>query len=315
MTETFTVSVIKDRTRPTVTISGPAQPQRGAFKVRIAFSEAVTGFEQSDLTVGNGFARKFTGSGADYRAEIRITPGYSGTVTVDVAANVAVDADGDGNRAATRYSVEGDQTRPTVTVSGPSDAQDGPFEVAIAFTEAVTGFERSDVTVGNGSVTGFTGSGSAYRATITPAATGTVTVEVARRVATDATGNPNLASGQFSVQARLNSAPEITNPGNRAYERGEAITAFGITVADADGDAVTVTVTGLPSGLSYANGQVSGTVAADAAAQDYTATITADDGVNAAVTETFTVTVTEPAPAGGTPASGAPEITNPGNLT
>ena len=190
VTETFTVSVIKDRTRPTVTISGPAQPQRGAFKVRIAFSEAVTGFEQSDLTVGNGFARKFTGSGADYRAEIRITPGYSGTVTVDVAANVAVDADGDGNTAATRYSVEGDQTRPTVTVSGPSDEQEGPFEVTIAFTEAVTGFERSDVTVGNGSVTGFTGTGAAYRATIRPAATGTVTVEVARRSGDGCDGQP-----------------------------------------------------------------------------------------------------------------------------
>ena len=110
--------------------------------------------------------------------------------------------------------------------------------------------------------------------------------------------------------APASGAPEITNPGDKTYEQGEAITAFGITVTDADGDPVTVTVTGLPTGLSYANGQVSGTVAVDAAAQDYTATISADDGVNAAVTETFTVTVTEPAPG-----SGAPEITNPGDKT
>ena len=87
----------------------------------------------------------------------------------------------------------------------------------------------------------------------------------------------------------------ITELGDKTYQQGETITAFGITVTDADQDTVTVTVTGLPSGLSYANGQVSGTVAADAAAQAYTATISADDGVNAAVTETFTVTVTEPA--------------------
>ena len=57
----------------------------------------------------------------------------------------------------------------------------------------------------------------------------------------------------------------ITDPGDRAYVRGEAITAFDITVADADSDPLTVTVTGLPPGLSYADGQVSGTVAAAAA--------------------------------------------------
>ncbi len=301
VTETFTVTVTEpDPTPPTVTLSGPAQPQRGAFTVDIAFSESVTGFEQADVTVGNGFVRKFSGSEDSYAAEIRITPGFSGTVTVDVAADAATDANGDGNTAATRYSVEADQTRPTVTLSGPAQPQVGAFDVDIVFSEPVTGFEQADVTVGNGSVTALSGSGSDYSAAITPSATGTVTVDVAAKVATDATGNPNLPASRFSVQAQLNSQrvqlnspPEITDPGDKTYEQGEAVTAFDITVTDANaGDTVTVTVTGLPSGLSYASGQVSGTVAADATAQDYTVTISADDGVNTAVTETFTITVT-----------------------
>ena len=83
----------------------------------------------------------------------------------------------------------------------------------------------------------------------------------------------------------------ITNPGHRTYELGESITAFGITATDADSDPVTLTVTGLPPGLSYTNGQVRGTVSTGAAAKDYAATVTADDGVNAAVTAAFTVTV------------------------
>ena len=292
--ETFTITVTgADPTSPTVTISGPTAPQRGTFNVRIAFSEPVTGFEQGDVTVDNGFVREFSGSGAGYRAKIRITPGFSGTVTVDVAANVAEDAAGNPNTAANRYSVEGDQTRPTVTISGPTALQNGPFDVTFAFTESMKGFEKGDVTVGNGSVTAFSGSGRSYTATIEPAGAGTVTVDVAAHVATDATGNPNMPAKRFSLEA--NTLPVITDPGDKSYEQGETITAFDITVTDADQDTVSVTVTGLPSGLSHTSAQVQGTVAADAAAQDYTVTIEADDGVNAAVTETFTITVTEPA--------------------
>ena len=316
-TATFTITVTAPREmqRPTVTISGPTVPQRGAFNVRIAFSEPVTGFEQGDVTVGNGFVREFSGSGARYTAQIRITPGFSGTVTVDVAGNVAEDAAGEPNAAASRFSVEGDQTRPTVTISGPTGLQTGPFDVTFTFSESVTGFEQGDVTVGNGSVTAFSGSGLSYTATIAPADAGTVTVDVAAHVATDATGNPNLPASRYSVQAEPapNAAPVITDPADKTYERGETITAFAITVTDADGDDVTVTVTGLPSGLSFANGQVQGTVAADAAAQAYTVTVGADDAVNAAVTATFTITVTETAAAG--ESNSPPVITGPGNKT
>ena len=281
----------QSNTGPTVTISGPTDVQTTAFpfSVTITFSESVTGFEQTDVTVGNGSIFSFAGSGAT--ATLWIEPTASGTVTVDVAAGVAVDDDGNGNTAATQFSVEVDLDAPTVTISGPADAQVGPFDVTIAFSESVMGFEQGDVTVGNGTVTAFSGSGASYRTTITPAATGTVTVDVAAAVALDRVNRDNTAAIRYSVEAELNAAPVITAPGDKTYEQEETITAFGITVSD-DDDTVTVTLTGLPSGLSYTNGQVRGTVAADAAAQAYTVTIEADDGVNAAVTETFTITVT-----------------------
>ena len=282
----------QSNTGPTVTISGPTDVQTTAFpfSVTITFSESVTGFEQTDVTVGNGSIFSFAGSGAT--ATLLIEPTASGTVTVDVAAGVAVDDDGNGNTAATQFSVEVDLDAPTVTISGPADAQAGPFEVTIAFSESVMGFEQGDVTVGNGTVTAFSGSGASYTATITPAATGTVTVDVAAAVALDRVNRENTAAIRYSVEAELNAAPVISAPGDKTYEQEETITAFGITVSDDDDDTVTVTLTGLPSGLSYTNGQVRGTVAADAAAQAYTVTIEADDGVNAAVTETFTITVT-----------------------
>ena len=92
--------------------------------------------------------------------------------------------------------------------------------------------------------------------------------------------------------------PEITVPEDKRYKRGETITAFDITVTDAENDEVTVTVTGLPSGLSYSDGKVSGTVADDADFKDYTVTISAKDPGNDAVTATFTITVYDNTPTG-----------------
>ena len=104
--------------------------------------------------------------------------------------------------------------------------------------------------------------------------------------------------------------PVITDPGDKSYAQGEAITAFDIETSDADGDdTVTVTVTGLPAGLSYSSTtkKVSGTVSQTAAVQDYTATISADDGTNDAVTQDFTVAVTD--------TNFSPVITDPGDKT
>ena len=210
-------------------------------------------------------------------------------------------------------TIENDDTAPTVSISGPPGTQSGAFTVTVTFSESVTGFEKSDVAVGNGTVTGFSGSGAGYSVQITPSASGDVTVDVAANAAVNSNGTGNTAASRYSVPFRLNSPPEITAPGDRTYVQGEAISAFGITVADADDDEVTVTVSGLPSGLSYTNGQVQGTVAASAAAQDYTVTISADDGVDAAVTATFTITVT--APTSTPPANRPPVITAPGNKT
>ncbi len=194
-------------TRPTVVISGPSSVQTGAFTVDIDFSEPVTGFEQADVTVGNGRVTGWAESGGD--ARVIITPTATGTVTVDVAANVATDGDGNGNTAAGRYSVEADLDGPTVTISGPTASQSGPFDVTITFSESVTGFEQADVTADNGTVTALSGSGSSYTATIAPTASGTATVDVAAGVAVDGVGNGNTAASRFSVQVSI-SRPTIS---------------------------------------------------------------------------------------------------------
>ena len=203
-------SVEADIDAPTVSIAGPTDDQNSAFDVKITFSEDVTGFEQSDVTVTNGTITALSGSGSSYTATI--TPAATGTVTVDVPANVADDAVGNSNEAASQYSVEADIDAPTVSISGPTDAQNSAFDATITFSEDVTGFEQSDVTVGNGSVTAFSGSGSSYTATITPAASGTITVDVPANVADDAVGNGNEVASQYSVEADID-APTVTIAG------------------------------------------------------------------------------------------------------
>ena len=92
---------------PSVTMSlvSPAAQVRidSPLPVKAAFNEPVSGFTVNDISVVNGSASNFAGSGAVYTFEV--TPDAIGEVTVDLAAGVAEDADGNGNMAATRLSL------------------------------------------------------------------------------------------------------------------------------------------------------------------------------------------------------------------
>ena len=84
--------------------------------------------------------------------------------------------------------------------------------------------------------------------------------------------------------------PVIMNPGDKSYAEGMAVT---LPIEVTGGD---VTVSGLPPGLTWSpsSGMVSGMVSPTAAVGPYTVTVTADDGRNDPVTDTFTITVTVP---------------------
>ena len=94
-----------DTTAPTCTITC-AQTSPSAtspLNFTFTFSESVTGFVIGDITAGNGTKSNFAGSGAVYTCDV--TPTASGTVTVDVAAGVCTDVAGNGNTAATQFSI------------------------------------------------------------------------------------------------------------------------------------------------------------------------------------------------------------------
>ncbi len=210
--KTYTIGVRRSRVPLRVAITSEATaPVGGAFEVTIAFSKAVTGFERSEITVTNGTVSSFSGSGTSYTVEI--APSASGPVTVEVGADVAEDGTGNGNLAAAAFVIEADLTGPEVEIASEATAPvGGAFEVTIAFSETVTGFEQSEITVTNGTVSSFSESETSYTVEIAPSASGPVTVEVGADVARDGAGNGNRAAEPLVIEADLE-RPEVTIAG------------------------------------------------------------------------------------------------------
>ena len=59
---------------------------------KVIFSKSITGFESTDVTIGNGTIGNFAGSDTDYSFDV--TPTAEGNVTVDIGADVATDTEG-----------------------------------------------------------------------------------------------------------------------------------------------------------------------------------------------------------------------------
>ena len=198
----------------TVTIQTEVSaPVRGVFEVMIIFSEAVTGFERSEIAVTNGSVTDFSGSAPTYKAEI--TPSKSGEVIVEVGASVAEYGVGNDNMPGVPLVIEADLDRPEMAITSETTGPvGGAFEVTIRFSESVTGFELEDIEVSNGTASNFNRvSSRTYTVTITPEETGEVRVEVGSNVARDGAGNRNRAAEPLVIEADLE-RPEVTIEGS-----------------------------------------------------------------------------------------------------
>ncbi|MEZ2341993.1 FG-GAP-like repeat-containing protein, partial [Microcoleus sp.] len=92
-----------------------------------------------------------------------------------------------------------DTLAPTVALTSTSPTTtNAPFLVTATFSENVTGFSTTGVNVVNGTVSGFTGTGTTYSFTVTPTATGAVTVDIPAARTTDTAGNNNTAVAQLT---------------------------------------------------------------------------------------------------------------------
>lgn len=111
----LTVVVSSDLASPT-----PLSP----IPITISFSESVTGFSVSDISVGNGFASSLVGSEGVYTCDI--TPSIAGAVTVDISGGVCIStSNGVPNSASTQFSITSTRTLYFVRKTGNDSTGDG----------------------------------------------------------------------------------------------------------------------------------------------------------------------------------------------
>ena len=96
------------------------------------------------------------------------------------------------------------QGPPSVSISAGANAQvrlNSPVPVTATFSEPVSGFTLDDISVVNGTASGFSGSDgdSVYTFDVTPDSLGEVTVDIAAGVATDGDRAGNTAAPQLSL--------------------------------------------------------------------------------------------------------------------
>ena len=217
-------SRIEERTTVSISSSAPLVV-RGSFDVTITFSDPVTGFGQDQIGVINGTVTSFAGSGRTYTAtimpgtELELVSLRVGQVRdalgrindpSDIFCRLTTDQPTEvWNDCRWTEDIEGG---PTVSVSSSAPrVVHGSFNVTITFSSSVTGFGQDQLTVVNGTVTSFSGSGTTYTASIMPGGVGGPIVGVLVRggAANDTVGRPNSRSEFFCRTISTQSLPIV----------------------------------------------------------------------------------------------------------
>ena len=213
-----------DRTAPAPEITSTQTGTTGTSPInfKINFTEPVDGFESSEISLsGDGAAgatvAAFTPSGDGSYYTFDVAPTANGPVTVDVAANVALDEAKNPNNAAVQYSVEYDDRMPTTritsTQTSPTNAPAINFQVT--FGEPVTGFAADDIELTGeaapSAVTGFAADGDDYTFDVVPTRDGLIHVDIAAGVAQNNLGSDNIAAPTFSIRSDRTAPVPVIN--------------------------------------------------------------------------------------------------------
>ena len=165
----------------TIVVSDNALIAGETSLVTITFSEAVTGFDNTDLSVSNGTLTAVSSGDGGITWTATLTPAGNVTNVVNaISVNMAGVQDlsanaGAGTVSSNNYAV--DTVRPTATIVVADNALriGETSQVTITFSEAVSGFTNDDLTISNGALSAVTSSngGITWTATFTPTASTT----------------------------------------------------------------------------------------------------------------------------------------------
>ncbi|MCG8293415.1 Ig-like domain-containing protein [Pseudomonas entomophila] len=229
-----------DSQRPTATIvvADSNLTAGETTTVTITFSEAVTGFDNADLSVANGTLSNVTSSDGGITWTATFTPSsgvrdasnlivLNNTGVADLAGNA-----GAGSTASANYTIDTVVPTATVVVADTALRAGQSSLVTITFSEAVSGFTLADLSVANGTLSGLSSNdgGITWTATLTP--TGNVE-DTSNLITLDNTGVVGAASGNagvgstdsnnYAIDSRVPSVTSVGGPVGVSYNAGDTL--------------------------------------------------------------------------------------------
>ena len=197
--------------------AGPGPATESPIAFTVTFSKNVTGFDATGIKISGAASGIDDGSFDAVNATtytFTVSPTTDGTVTVDVPAGAAEDSeDGTASAAAARFSIQYAAAAPPAAApvptiasgAGPGPATESPIAFTVTFSKNVTGFDATGIKI-SGAASGIDDgsfvpvSATTYTFSVSPAADGTVTVDVTAGAATGvADGTASAAAAQFSI--------------------------------------------------------------------------------------------------------------------
>ena len=282
---TDSANYVIDSQRPTATIvisDTDLRPGETAL-VTITFSEAVSGFDNSDLSVANGTLSNVSSSdgGITWTATFTPTIGVSDATNLIVLNNAGISDlagnAGSGITNSANYAVQTEVPTATIVVADTALKAGETSTVTITFSEAVSGFTNADLTIANGTLSNVTSSdgGITWAATLTPTANITDTtnlITLDNSGVTNASGNSGVgttASNNFAIDTALPTATIVVADNRLGIGATTTVT---ITFSEA--------VSGFDlSDISVANGTLANLTSSDGGIT-WTATLTPTANVN-----------------------------------
>ena len=219
-----------------------------------SFSEAVTGFDNSDITLKNGTLSTLSSSngGVTWAAT------FTATADLDYGLQVAAsytDLAGNAGSAGSYWSIDQESPTSKVSLSQYAFSSGSSGQVTISFSEIVQGFDNADVTVSNGVLSTLVSSdgGRTWTATFTPDAN----LEAASNLVHVLTSYQDLSGNAGTAADSLNyvidtKAPVFGSPTTASVMDsglGVANTVTLYTAAATDGHPVTYSLSGTDASL------------------------------------------------------------------
>lgn len=197
----------------------------------VVFPERVGGFDATDVNTTNNAnvsGPTITGFNANYTLTYTFSSGASGTISVHLTNFVTTYSGGTFHELARSNTVSATFGSGTsVTLTGPNGIATAPYTVSAVFNRVVTNFTQSDISITNGTISGFTGSGNMYSFTVTPPSSGMGNTVI--------TVTGMVTSGGSSVTPTSNTLTV-------AYEEGLTVT-LGAAVIDNNARTIRIPVT------------------------------------------------------------------------